>query len=598
MSKLPKKTPYLVLKGRRFYFRIRIPDDLRSCLGKKEHTEALGDINRAQAEVRAAQLGAHWQALFLTERHRLGLAPSPPLTSAPTSPRQRTATLAEVRELATLAARELLHHDEEIRIEGWHWSGSEDPAFAVGRPLEDVVRDAISGRDMHGIRSRAEDWLAAYGLLLPEEELDQRRALYTWAQAMSAAIVGRKKRDEGEAVETPPAPSLPDSLVPTSASGLGPADKPPHLLTLRDVFELWSNKTKRPSLKTIATAERVVGQFEEVCGNPPLLKLTRQDGLKFRDWLLAQGQSPRTAADRLDYVSRLIRFEMREQQRITTNPWASIQIEGSSEAVTVRRYVKPDRMLSLFSLPLFQAYALPRVRSAGRDAAYWLPILGAYTGARVTELAQLLVADVRQEGGLWCIAILEEESWQSVKNQPSKRIIPMHSELVRLGLPEYAASLSQAGHHRLFPMAPVSALNNAGGPFATWFSKLKASVGWGPENTFHSFRHTIETILKRKKVYPFDINAYTGHKQRGGVADTTYTHPEPADLVNVAEAIQHVGVTLPRVFPPPGWEPPPLLNGLLMTVPRKKKDLSLGGKRRKSLQKYGGPAESSFHEGH
>lgn len=433
------------------------------------------------------------------------------------------------------------------------------------------MRDAVSGRDLHGLKDRAEDWLGSHGLILPDGELDQRRALYAWAQAMSMAISSRQKRDEGVAVETPPEPALPESITGPASSDFGPDEKPAHLLTLRDVFVLWSGKGRRPSPKTLATAERVVSQFEEVCGNPPLVKLTRADGLKFRDWLLAQGQSPRTASDRLDYVSRLIRFEMKEQQRITVNPWASIQVEGSNEAVTIRRHIKPDRMVALFSQPLFQAYALPTVKTAGRDAAYWLPILGTFTGARVTELAQLLIGDIRQEDGLWCIAIVEEESWQSVKNQPSKRVIPMHSELVRLGLPEYAASLGEAGHKRLFPMAPVSALNNAGGPFATWFSKLKASVGWGPENTFHSFRHTIETMLKRKKVYPFDINAYTGHKQRGGDADNTYSHPEPADLLGVAEAIQHDGVVLPRAFPPAGWRPPPVLDGLLMTEPREKK---------------------------
>lgn len=571
VSKLPKKTPYLVPKGGRFYFRIRVPDDLRETFGKKEHSEAMGDLNRAQAEVRAAQLGAHWQALFLSERHRLGLAPSPPAPTPSSIPRLRTATLEEVRAVATQAARGLLHNDEESRIEGWQWTGIECPEFGSGLPLEDAVRGAISGRDLYGLKERAEDWLGSYGLELPDGELEQRRALYAWAQALSVAVAGRKKRDEGEAVDTPPEPALPESLTGAAASDLGPGEKPAHLLMLRDVFVLWSTKSKRPSLKTIGTAERIVGQFEEVCGNPPLLKLTRQDGLKFRDWLLAQGQSPRTAADRLDYVSRLIRFEMKEQQRITANPWASIQVEGSNEAVTVRRYVKPDRMVPLFSLPLFQVYDLPRVKTAGRDAAYWLPILGAYTGARVTELAQLLVDDIKQDGDLWCIAIMEEESWQSVKNKPSKRVIPMHSELVRLGLPEYAAALGKVGHQRLFPMAPVSALNNAGGPFSTWFSKLKASVGWGPENTFHSFRHTIETLLKRKKVYPFDINAYTGHKQPGGDADTTYSHPEPADLVGVAEAIEHVGVALPRVFPPAGWGPPPLMDGLLMTEPREKR---------------------------
>lgn len=568
MSKLPKKTPYLVTKGGRHYFRIRIPDDLQTTFNKKEHSEALGDINRGQAIVQVARLGADWQARFLSERNAQGNAVSPPLSTDQDITKFRPATLDEVKAVAALAARDLLHVDEEFRIDGRSWALDDTAEFGSGAPLDDVAKDAISGRNLFGIKSRAADWLMGHGLLLPDDESSQRRALYAWAQVISKATAGRRQRDAGEVVETPPLPELPESIIQAEGSTLPPAEKPGHHLMLRDVLTLWSNKGKRPSPKTIETATRVVGQFEQVCGNPPLQKLTRQHGLQFRDWLLAQGQSPRTAADRLDYVSRLIRFEMQEQQRITANPWGSIRIEGANEPVTVRKYIKPGNLVKLFELPLFQAYELPHLKTAGRDAAYWIPLLGAFTGARVTELAQLLVSDIHQEGTLWCISIINEQEWQSVKNAASKRTIPMHLELVRLGLPEYAQAMRQAGHERLFPMAPVSALNNAGGPFATWFSKLKISVGWGEENTFHSFRHTIETMLKRKKVYPFDINAYTGHKQKGGDADTTYSHPEPSDLVDVAKAIQHDGLTLPVVFPPTGWEPPPLLAGLLMTSPR------------------------------
>lgn len=571
MSKLPKKTPYLVTKGGRYYFRIRIPDDLHSTFNKKEHSQALGDINRGQAIVQAARLAAEWQARFLSERHAKGKAVSPPLSKAHVADATRTATLDEIKAIAALASRDILHVDEEGRIDGNLWLFSDAPQFGPGLPLEEVVKSAISGRNLFALENRVCDWLSAYGLSLPEDEQSRRRGLYAWSQALSQAVAGKTLRDAGEVVETPPVPELPDSISHAEGSKLPPAEKPAHLLMLRDVLALWSTKGKRPSPKTIETATRVVGQFEQVCGNPPLQKLTRQHGLQFRDWLLAQGQSPRTAADRLDYVSRLIRFEMQEKQRITANPWGSIRIEGANDPVSVRKYIKPGNLVKLFELPLFQAYELPQVKTAGRDAAYWIPILGAFTGARVTELAQLLVSDIHQEDSLWCISIFNEQEWQSVKNAASKRTIPMHQELVRLGLPDYATAMSVAGHERLFPMAPVSALNNAGGPFATWFSKLKISVGWGKENTFHSFRHTIETMLKRKKVYPFDINAYTGHKQKGGDADTTYSHPEPADLVDVAKAIQHEGLTLPAMFPPLGWEPPPLLSGLLKTTPRVKR---------------------------
>lgn len=570
MSKLPKKTPYLVTKGGRHYFRIRIPDDLHPTFNKKEHSEALGDINRGQAIVQASRLGAVWQARFLSERHAQGIAVSPPLSTLHDTETTRTATLDEIKAIAALSSRDVLYVDEEARIDGDTWILNEDPRFSPGLPLEEAAKNAISGRDVFALQAQVDDWLSAYGLSLPEDEQSRRRGLYAWAQTLSKAVAGKRQRNAGEVVETPPVPELPDSITHAEGSTLPPGEKPAHLLMLRDVLVLWSTKGKRPSPKTIETATRVVGQFEQVCGNPPLQKLTRQHGLQFRDWLLAQGQSPRTAADRLDYVSRLIRFEMQEHQRITANPWGSIRIQGANDPVSVRKYIKPGNLIKLFALPLFQSYELPHVKTAGRDAAYWIPILGAFTGARVTELAQLLVSDIHQEDSLWCISIINEQDWQSVKNAASKRTIPMHQELIRLGLPEYANAMTQAGHERLFPMAPVSALNNAGGPFATWFSKLKISVGWGQENTFHSFRHTIETMLKRKKVYPFDINAYTGHKQRGGDADTTYSHPEPADLVSVVKAIQHDGLELPVVFPPLDWEPPPLLSGLLMTSPRVK----------------------------
>jgi len=57
-------------------------------------------------------------------------------------------------------------------------------------------------------------------------------------------------------------------------------------------------------------------------------------------------------------------------------------------------------MTELFSHYLFQAYKLPGARNAGQDAARWLPIMGAYTGARITELAQLLLTDLKLSGGL------------------------------------------------------------------------------------------------------------------------------------------------------------------------------------------------------
>lgn len=568
MTKLPKKTPYLVTKGGRHYFRIAVPKDLVSVIGKKEHSEALGDLNKAQAEVQASRLGADWQARFLRERHGLGLAPQPPAPQPKVAAYEvRPAKLEEVRAIAAMAARSALQADEEVRILGApriHYS----PEFGPGQDLALAVPAAVSGRNMEGVAMQAEDWLGAHGLDLPGDPMARRHMLYLFAVAMAKASKGMKLRDEGEPVDTPSEVQLPSSLAGLDSSTLPPAEKPASALTLRDVYELWQNKAKRPSAKSVSVAGRVVDAFEQVCGNPPLAQLTRKHGLQLRDHFLSTGMAPVTARDRLGWVTTLLRYEMAEGQRIESDPWTNIKVEGSSEAVIERQAVSPAQMTKLFSHDLFQAYKLPRARNAGQDAAYWLPVMGAYTGARITELAQLLVADLKQDGEQWLLTIAASEEWQSVKNKPSERTIPLHAELVRLGLPEYAAAMQKAGHKRLFPLLPVSEVNNAGGAFSSWFSKLKSSSGWGLDTTFHSFRHTVETLLRRAEAYPLHIDKYVGHKHDGGEGSKTYAKVFPEDLVKVARLIQHDSIALPRVFPPDGWSAPAPVTELLMTERR------------------------------
>lgn len=55
---------------------------------------------------------------------------------------------------------------------------------------------------------------------------------------------------------------------------------------------------------------------------------------------------------------------------------------------------------------------------------YWLPLLGLFTGGRLSELCQLKPANIRQINGIWAIDINEEDDDQSVKTVAGIRIIP------------------------------------------------------------------------------------------------------------------------------------------------------------------------------
>ncbi|MBV8379577.1 MAG: hypothetical protein JO369_02275, partial [Paucibacter sp.] len=271
---MPKKTTYLVTKGGRHYFRIAIPKELVTSIGKKEHTEALGDLNKAQAEVQAGRLGADWQARFLRERHALGLAPQPPAPppAAVDAVVARVATLPEVQALASMAGRSMLEADEEARIEGLLAPPS-GPEFGPGVDLDVALPTAIAGRSMEGVAMQAEDWLGSHGLDLPPDPVARRRMLYVFATAMAKARKGQRQRDEGEVVDTPATVELPPSLSGSYSATLPPSEKPASVLRLRDVYELWKQKPAKNggplALKTVRRGLEIVEAFEEACGDPP-----------------------------------------------------------------------------------------------------------------------------------------------------------------------------------------------------------------------------------------------------------------------------------------------------------------------------------------
>ena len=58
-----------------------------------------------------------------------------------------------------------------------------------------------------------------------------------------------------------------------------------------------------------------------------------------------------------------------------------------------------------------------------------------YSGARPGEIAQLHVADMREQHGVWIMHITAEgEGGKRTKTKGSMRVVPVHSELIRLGL--------------------------------------------------------------------------------------------------------------------------------------------------------------------
>lgn len=156
---------------------------------------------------------------------------------------------------------------------------------------------------------------------------------------------------------------------------------------------------------------------------------------------------------------------------------------------------------------------------------YWIPLIAAFTGARLEEISQLHLADLKRdtETQIWCFDITEDvdedagaTTEKKLKNNASVRACPVHSRLLTAGLIEYANDLKSRGYDRLFPELSVSVYGKTGDRASEFFTSYRRECGVGSitgrsTKVFHSFRHTMNSRLQRARVAQEVREALIGH---------------------------------------------------------------------------------------
>ncbi len=191
---------------------------------------------------------------------------------------------------------------------------------------------------------------------------------------------------------------------------------------------------------------------------------------------------------------------------------------------------------------------------------FWLLAIELYTGARVREICQINPQhDWGCTDGQWWLRLTDEAGEQpdplvikSIKTG-KPRTIPLHAELIRLGLPDYLERLKQAGARRLFPQW-IPTTGDAGVAPGKWVVNYMHSIHLhGSANELgnairgsHSFRHTFLTHGRLKGV---NLRCISGHSEASsnrvadGYEDQTMLIPLPVMSDRLAKL--DYGVVLP-----------------------------------------------------
>ncbi len=219
--------------------------------------------------------------------------------------------------------------------------------------------------------------------------------------------------------------------------------------SLRDVFNRWC-ESKHRSKDSIQACQRALCLFEELTPKKPITELTRDDGDAFRAALGKLPSSSKTTKDRFTWVKALLRFAHEDLGWLPTSPWTSLKIFSTTERT--RRAWTNEEIETLLSQPTYTRGELPKAWNAGGVAAYWIPLLGLLTGARLSELAQLKTGDVSLKNNV--INLCNRDPQQRLKTSSSERSVPIHSELLRLGFAAYISKQQAEGKDWLWSDLP------------------------------------------------------------------------------------------------------------------------------------------------
>lgn len=298
---------------------------------------------------------------------------------------------------------------------------------------------------------------------------------------------------------------------------------------LGDLFDAWK-ATAVVKPRTAREIRYILDQLAAFLGHRDAAKITREELRRWRDAGKAGGLVNNTWNNRLSMMRQVFAHAVADG-RLSENPADNSLRLRKSKTATRLPYSDEDAARILL--------AARKETSPARRWAHWIM---AFTGMRVGEVLQLTRGDVRQEGGLWFLAIHEDDEGKSVKTG-QRRHVPVHATLIAEGLIAYVQGLPEGGP--LFPDKGLDQHGNRGGrgwnAVGEW---VRDAVGiTDPQKApNHAWRHRLEDELRAAEVPEDARDAILGHARK--TTGRSYGVR--------GEALARLHRELSRIKPPPG----------------------------------------------
>lgn len=224
--------------------------------------------------------------------------------------------------------------------------------------------------------------------------------------------------------------------------------------------------------------------------------------------------------------------------KVQSDPWAGYNLTRPSEAHSARKKNKVPAFTT-DEVSLILSHVAKTFDKEFVD--YWLPPLGAYTGARCEELGQLLVGDVVLVEGIWAISITDEDKEQKVKNIHSVRMVPVPRTIIGMGFIEFVSRRKQEEGRYLFLEERTDRRKNVSISEMSPDVRGRVTPNYGhrfsrkvlqplgikkPRQNFHALRHSWTDAAKRARIDPEIRRLIAGRLDGEDWVEDGYTEEE------------------------------------------------------------------------
>ena len=291
---------------------------------------------------------------------------------------------------------------------------------------------------------------------------------------------------------------------------------------LSDCINEYLNDKEGVRYETIYAYRIVFKQFLKVVGNKRVNELCVNDLRKYKAGHKESKLHPNTVKRHFSAIKCFLRW-------LGDNEYLEIKYSGIFRSMRQCEYISGKQSFSDSDVNLILEYC-KRFKDHKKYAwRYWMPLLYFFSGCRRREISQLTTKDVVLHENRYCIDINDDKVvfdnthyQKTVKNNNSKRLIPLHPKLLDLQFIEWVESKRDG-----FLFNDLTGRN-----ITNFFSGMYKGVNGGlvvylkiqapppvePEfkhrvksKSLHSARHTF--IDKLKQAYaPYDVlEELTGH---------------------------------------------------------------------------------------